>query len=331
MLKIGVLGAGHLGKIHLKLIKEISAYQLCGFFDPDNDTAEKVSNELKIKKFNSLDELIDAVDVIDIVTPTLSHYECAEASIKKGKHLFIEKPLAYSIKEAEELVKMVKVAGIKAQVGHVERFNPAFIAAQETVLKPMFIESTRIAQYNPRGNDVSVVLDLMIHDIDIILSLVDSKVKQINASGVSIISDSPDIANARVEFENGYVANLTASRASLKNERKMRLFQKNSYITINFLDKKVAVYKIHELQGESTDPFSFVIDPGNGKKKKEIIYSTPKVPEINSIKHELTLFSESILNDTTPEVTIDDGFRSLKLAYEILEEINKSQEKVNLK
>jgi len=330
MLRIGVLGAGHLGKIHLRQIKEIESYALAGFYDPNPEMTILAENELGITSFPSISSLIDAVDVVDIVTPTLSHFDCALEAIAKHKHIFIEKPLTYTVEEADILVRKVREAGIKAQVGHVERFNPAFLKAMEFNLKPMFIESSRIAQYNPRGTDVSVVLDLMIHDIDIILNLIPSEVKHISASGVPIISESPDIANARIEFENGYVANVTASRASLKNERKMRLFQKDAYITINFLDKKVDIYEIKTLEGESDNPFALVIDPGNGKKKKEILFSSPKVPEINAIRHELALFAHSILNDHEPPVTIVDGFRSLKLAHQILTKIHEGQIKANL-
>ena len=328
MLKIGVLGAGHLGKIHIKQIKEIPEFQLIGFYDPDTEKAQSASDEFNIKSFPDIDSLIDEVDVVDIVTPTISHYECAIHAIQKNKHIFIEKPLTYTLEQANELVKQVTEKGIKAQVGHVERFNPAFLAAKELNLKPMFIESSRIAQYNPRGTDVSVVLDLMIHDLDLILNLIPSEVFQISASGVPIISDTPDIANARIEFENGYVANVTTSRASLKNERKMRVFQKNAYITINFLDKKVDVYNIRELEGEQENPFSIIVDPGNGKPKKEISFSSLKVPEINAIRHELSLFAKSIKNNTEPEVTITDGFRSLKLAHQILEKIEEGMNRI---
>jgi predicted dehydrogenase len=277
-----------------------------------------------------MDELLDAVDVIDIVTPTLSHYECALSAIEKGKHFFVEKPLTSSVEEGEKLVELVKASNIKCQVGHVERFNPAFIAAQEFDLHPVFIESNRIAQYNPRGTDVSVVLDLMIHDLDIILYLVQSEVKHISASGVAIISNTPDIANARIEFENGYVANITASRASLKNERKMRLFQKNAYITINFLDKKLEIYNIKDSDGQSANPFAIVIDAGPGKPKKEISMTNPKVQEINAIRYELQLFAEAIINNTEPVVTITDGYKSLKLAHQILEIINLSFENAKI-
>jgi predicted dehydrogenase len=330
MLRIGVLGAGHLGKIHLKQIKEIPLYNLIGFYDPDVAMSNAVSAEIGVKYFDNIADLIDSVDVIDIVTPTLSHYDCAVQALEKGKHVFIEKPLTSKVEEGEKLVKLVRSVNVKCQVGHVERFNPAFIAAQEFDLHPVFIECNRIAQYNPRGTDVSVVLDLMIHDIDIILFLIKSEVKSISASGVAIISDTPDIANARVEFENGYVANITTSRASLKNERKMRLFQKNAYITINFLDKKVEIYNIKDIDGESENPFSIVFDPGNGKLKKEISMINPKVQEINAIRHELTLFAESINNDTDPIVTIEDGFKSLKLAHQILDIINLTFENAKL-
>jgi predicted dehydrogenase len=244
MLKIGVIGAGHLGKIHLKLIKELSCYTLIGFYDNDTAVAAKVSAEFGIKFFSSVDELIDACDVIDVVTPTLSHYEYAIKALKKSRHVFIEKPVANTLKEAKEIMTIAQEAGAKIQIGHVERFNPAFISAKDKLKNPMFIETHRLAQFNPRGTDVPVVLDLMIHDIDIILSVVRSEIKKINTSGVSIISDTPDIANARIEFANGCVANLTASRISLKNMRKSRFFQKDSYVSIDFLKKKSEVIKM---------------------------------------------------------------------------------------
>ena len=243
MLKVGVLGAGHLGKIHLRLLKESKKYELIGFYDEDRSNGEKVSADFGYTYFKNLDDLIDAVDVIDIVTPTLSHYVCAKKSIEKGKHIFIEKPITHTLKEANTLLALEAKHGVKGQVGHVERFNPAFTAVKNTIKQPMFIESHRLAEFNPRGTDVPVVLDLMIHDIDAILSVVNSEVKQINASGVSVISQSPDIANARLEFENGCVANLTASRISLKNMRKSRFFQKDAYISVDFLEKKVEVVK----------------------------------------------------------------------------------------
>ena len=246
MLKVGVLGAGHLGKIHLRLLQQSDKYNLIGFYDPDTENAKRISEEFGYKYFSSIDELIQAVDVVDIVTPTLSHYECAEKAILQKKHIFIEKPIANTIEEAENILNLIKKNNVKGQVGHVERFNPAFIAIKEAIHNPMFIEAHRLAEFNPRGTDVSVVLDLMIHDIDAILSVVKSPVKQVEASGVSVISQSPDIANARIEFENGCVANLTASRISLKNMRKARFFQKDAYISVDFLEKKVEVVRMKD-------------------------------------------------------------------------------------
>ena len=322
MLKIGVLGAGHLGKIHIGLLKEISHFQLVGFFDPNPENASFAEKTFGIPAYPTIESLMDAVEVVDIVTPTLSHFECACMAIEKGKHFFVEKPLTNTVEEAEQLVEMVKNAGVKAQVGHVERFNPAFIAAQQFDLKPMFIEGHRLAEFKPRGTDVSVVLDLMIHDIDIILSIIDAEVEHISASGVAVISDNVDIANARIEFTNGSVANLTASRVSLKTERKLRIFQKNAYITIDFFKKEVNAFKMKELKPDETPGSFIVIDPGDGKPRKEIIYSSPTPPEINAIAYELTLFGEAIENNTTPIVSIVDGYKSLYLAHQILDKID---------
>ena len=251
MLNIGVLGAGHLGKIHIKCIKEIPEFNFTGFYDPDPSNSSKVEKEFNVRRFESLDTLIDSVDVVDIVTPTLSHFECAAKSLKKCRHVFIEKPIVTSIEEARELIKIANEANVKVQVGHVERFNPAFLAVESYFDHPMFIESHRLAQFNPRGTDVPVILDLMIHDIDIILSVVKSNIKKISASGVAVVSDTPDIANARIEFDNGCVANLTASRISLKNMRKSRFFQKDAYISVDFLKKEVEVFRIKDVDPEN--------------------------------------------------------------------------------
>ncbi len=269
MLKVGVLGAGHLGKIHLRLLNESKKYNLVGFFDPDEINGKKVAEEFGYTYFENMNQLIDSVDVIDIVTPTLSHFECAKKAIEKGKHVFLEKPITNTLVEAEELLNLEKKHKIKGQVGHVERFNPAFTAVKHGIKNPMFIESHRLAEFNPRGTDVPVVLDLMIHDIDAILSVVDSPVKQINASGVSVISKSPDIANARIEFENGCVANLTASRISLKNMRKSRFFQKDAYISVDFLEKKVEVVKMKDAP-EIVGDFDMVSTKRRRRKKADL-------------------------------------------------------------
>lgn len=322
MLKIGVLGAGHLGKIHIKCIKGLQNYQLAGFYDANEETADAVSGEFGIKKFDSVHQLINAVDVVDIVTPTVSHFDCAAESLKSGRHVFIEKPVVATPVEARELIEIAKEAGVKVQVGHVERFNPAFLAARPYIKKPMFIETHRLAQFNPRGTDVPVVLDLMIHDIDIVLSVVNSEVKKINASGVAIVSDTPDIANARIEFDNGCVANLTASRISLKNMRKSRFFQRDAYIAVDFLKKDIEIVRMNDIDKDPDDPFAMVIELGEGKGRKEISLDKPEIVPNNAIMTELERFAQAIENNVTPPVTIYDGYKALDVAYKILGKIS---------
>ncbi len=324
MLKIGVLGVGHLGKIHVKCINLIDDYELVGFYDPDEEQAQNAMKEFGIKRFDSVSSLIDHVDVVDIVTPTISHFECASEAIKKSKHVFIEKPIVTTPKEALDLIELASEADVKVQVGHVERFNPAFSAVKDSINKPMFIEAHRLAEFNPRGTDVPVVLDLMIHDIDIVLSVVKSNIKKVHASGVNVVSDTPDIANARLEFDNGAVANLTASRISLKNMRKTRFFQRDAYITVDFLKKVSEVVKMEEIDQVPDDPFALILDLGENKKKRRIYFNKPEVQEINAIKEELDSFKHSILNNTTPLVNIDDGYNALNLAQMIMDRINAS-------
>ncbi|RAV29259.1 Gfo/Idh/MocA family oxidoreductase [Sinomicrobium soli] len=316
MLKAGVLGAGHLGKIHLRLLKQSSKYELAGFYDPDQKNARKVAREFGYHMFSSVEELIEAVDVVDIVTPTLSHYDCAKKALEKGKHIFIEKPIANTVEEAEKIIALAGKHGGQGQVGHVERFNPAFLAVKDKIRNPMFIETHRLAEFNPRGTDVPVVLDLMIHDIDIVLSLVDAPVKSINASGVSVISNSPDIANARIAFENGCVANLTASRISLKNMRKSRFFQKDAYISVDFLEKKVEVVKMKDAPRKE-DEFALILQNAEGIKK-QIYFENPKIPVNNAILDELETFADAIANNTSPVVTLTQGKEALKVAMEII-------------
>ncbi len=323
MLKIGVLGAGHLGKIHIRLLKEIPEFELIGFFDPLLKKALYAEEEFNIKRFDSIDSLIESVDVVDIVTTTLSHFDCAEKAIKMSRHVFIEKPLTNTLEEAKKLIELSEEARVKVQVGHVERYNPAFIAARPSINNPMFIETHRLAQFSPRGTDVSVVLDLMIHDIDIVLSLVKSNIKNISASGVAVISDTPDIANARIEFDNGCVANLTSSRISLKSMRKTRFSQRDAYISVDFLNKKVDVVRIKNVNGYP-DPLSITVDPGNGKKLKEIYFDKPQTISTNAIEEELKSFARSILEDKTPDVTIHDGYAAMKVAHQILDILSKT-------
>lgn len=317
MLKIGVFGVGHLGKFHLNNWKEITDIELIGFYEPNDDTAKEVSEKYQLPRFLDADALMDACDAIDIVAPTNYHFEWCEKAIKKGKHVFVEKPLANTMDEARQLVKLTKESDIKFQVGHVERFNPAFLAIKDMPLNPMFIEVHRLAQFNPRGTEVSVILDLMIHDIDIILSIIKSDVKTISASGVGVMTDTPDIANVRIEFHNGCVANLTSSRISMKKMRKIRLFQKDSYIGIDFLNKKTEIIKLKE--AKDSNVFAFDIQTPTGTKT--IAMANPIVPEVNAIKKELEEFRDAILNNTKTVVSEMDGLMAMDVAHQILEKI----------
>lgn len=316
MLKIGVLGAGHLGKIHLKCIKQTSCYELAGFFDPDPVAAKSVEEELGVRCFDSIDALIEAVEVVDIVTPTVQHFSCASKALMMRRHVFIEKPIVATPEEAAKLIKLADEAGVKVQVGHVERFNPAFIAAEPFIKAPKFIEAHRLSLFNPRGTDVPVVLDLMVHDLDILFTIVDSPVKSVNACGVAVVSPTPDITNARIEFENGTVANITASRISLKNMRKTRIFQNDAYITVDFLEKKTEITRIHDHE-VSGYPYSLTLDLADGQTR-QITLEKPDIQPINAIQKELESFHDSIIHNTTPVVSIHDGVRVLNLAYDIL-------------
>ncbi|CAL2101581.1 Oxidoreductase, Gfo/Idh/MocA family [Tenacibaculum sp. 190130A14a] len=321
MLKAGVLGAGHLGKIHLRLLQQSEKYELMGFYDPFTENAKKVAEEFGYTLFDSIEELIDAVDVVDIVTPTLSHFDCAKQAIEKGKHIFIEKPITNTLQEAEAIRTLASQHHVRGQVGHVERFNPAFMAVKDVINTPMFIETHRLAEFNPRGTDVPVVLDLMIHDIDIILSVVKSKVKNVHASGVSVISETPDIANARIEFENGCVANLTSSRISMKNMRKSRFFQKDAYISVDFLEKKSEVVKMKDVP-EKPDEFAMILQNAEGVKK-QIYFDNPEVTPNNAILDELESFANAIHTNTTPVVSLTQGTEALRVAHMVIDCFNK--------
>ena len=314
-LKAGVLGAGHLGKIHLRLLFQSEKYDLVGFYDENQTVRDTVAKENGFKAFDSATELMDAVEVVDIVTPTLFHHKLAKQAIEKGKHIFIEKPITQTVDQAEELITLADKYGVLGQVGHVERFNPAFLAVKNEIDESMFIETHRLAEFNPRGTDVPVVLDLMIHDIDTVLSVVGSRAKNISASGVSVISETPDIANARIEFENGCVANLTASRISLKNMRKARFFQKDAYISIDYFDKKVEVVKMHDAP-EQVGDFDMVLENAQGKKKR-IFFDNPKVPEVNAILMELECFADAIVDNTPIIVPLTQGRNALDIALQI--------------
>ena len=326
MLKIGVLGTGHLGKIHLKCIGlATEAYELVGFYDPDPQVAAAVAETFSTRAFPDVQALIAAVDIVDIVTPTTTHYALAKQVIEAGKHLFIEKPITHQLAEAEELVALAQAKGVKIQVGHVERFNPALLALGDMQVNPMFIEAHRLAVFNPRGTDVSVVLDLMIHDLDIILSMVDSPVAEVHASGVAVVSDTVDIANARIAFANGCVANLTASRISMKQMRKVRIFQRDAYVSLDFLDKEAQVIRLFE-QGDNlpTSGQQFELTTATGTKVLQM--DMPAIEPVNSIMLELEAFAHSIVHDLRPKVNGEDGYRALALAQQITTAINQNLE-----
>ncbi len=317
MLKVGIFGVGHLGKFHINNWRNIKDAELVGFFDPNEEAAASVIKQYQLTRFNSPEDLIDACDAVDIVAPTTLHFELCEKAIRKSKHVFVEKPLANNMDQANKIVKLAREANVKVQVGHVERFNPAFLALKGQTLNPMFIEVHRLAQFNPRGTEVSVILDLMIHDIDIILSIVRSDVKNISASGVAVMTDTPDIANVRIEFNNGCVANLTSSRISMKKMRKMRLFQKDAYIGIDFLEKKTEIIKLKE--DNDKDAFTFDIETSSGKKV--IAISNPVIPETNAILLELEAFTKSVMQNTATAVSEVDGMMAMDVAHHILQKI----------
>ena len=317
-LKVGVLGAGHLGKIHLKILKDLEQIDLVGFHDPDADMAIKVSHDFGVNYFESEDALIEAAEAVIVVTPTIYHFQCAAKAVKKSRHVFIEKPITPTLKEAKKLVALANEANVKAQVGHVERFNPAFLAAKPYLSQPMFIETHRLAQFNPRGTDVSVVLDLMIHDIDIVLSVVKANIRRVSASGVAVVSDTPDITNARIEFDNGCVANLTASRISMKNMRKTRFFQKDAYVSVDFLDKKIEVVRLQQITGMA-DPLAITIDLGKDKGVKQIFFESKTADPNNAIKMELESFRDAILHNKTTPITFEDGTKALEVAHLIIQ------------
>ena len=319
MLKVGVFGIGHLGKFHLNNWKEIPGVELVGFYDPDDTNANDVITKYGLKRFEDVSALLNEIDAADIVAPTDHHFYLCEQAIKKGKHVFVEKPLAQTMEEAQALVKLVKESNVKLQVGHVERFNPAFLAVKDLKLNPMFIEVHRLAQFNPRGTEVSVILDLMIHDIDIILSIVKSDVKFISASGVGVMTETPDIANVRIEFNNGCVANLTSSRISMKKMRKIRVFQKDAYIGIDFLNKKSEIIKLKDQETDDANVFTFDIETLSGKKS--IAISNPEIPEVNAIKKELEEFKNAIEKNTRTIVSEIDGLMAMDVAHQILQKI----------
>jgi predicted dehydrogenase len=326
-IRIGITGTGHLGKMHLKNIKELERehgyIKLTGVFDTDTAKAKEAAEKFSVKIFSSMQELVNETDCVLIVTPTSTHFEIASELIRSNKHLFIEKPVTTGPEEAYILKDMLKDKNLIVQIGHIERFNPALLAVEKHELKPLFIESHRLSTYNPRGTDVSVIQDLMIHDIDLILSLIKSEVENIDASGVALISDNIDIANARIKFTNGSIANITASRISQKKMRKMRIFQKNAYISLDFQENIAEVFRLTESSKTSIFNLRKIKIPDTNMS---IIYEKPEIKEKNPMKTEQKRFLESIKNSSPPIVTLDDGIQALKVAEEI---IKKSYESLN--
>ena len=317
MLRIGVFGVGHLGRFHVQNWKEVEGVEIAGFHDPDEGNAAEAVERFGLKRFEDASELMGACDAVDIVAPTAHHYELSMNAIRSGRHVFVEKPMTQTMQQAKAVVEMVKESGVKFQVGHVERFNPALLALKRYSLNPMFIEVHRLAEFKPRGTEVSVILDLMIHDIDIVLHIVKSGVKKVHASGVAVMTDKPDIANVRIEFDNGCVANLTSSRISMKRMRKMRLFQKDAYIGIDFLEKKSEVIK---LKGEGDESlFHFDVETPQGVRTLSV--DQPASPDVNAIRSELTAFRDAILNDSPVAVSELDGLMAMEVAHLIIEKI----------
>ncbi len=323
MKNIAIFGVGHLGYIHCQCILSMKDANLIGIYDIDTERCNQVAKELDLTAFSTPEALLQVCDVAAIVTTTSEHYDMAKMAIMAGKHTFIEKPVVVDFAHAEELITLSKEMGVKVQVGHVERFNPAFVAARPLIHNPMFIEAHRLANFNPRGNDVSVVMDLMIHDIDLILNVVNSTIVDIQASGVAVVTDSFDIANVRLRFENGCVANLTASRISLKNMRKIRFFQPNAYISVDLLKKETDIIKLDNVIDEDNNPFALILDLGNGKGKKQLTIQKSDIIITNAIQTELESFLSCIENNTSPSVTLIDGYKALKTAIDILKKINK--------
>jgi len=325
MVKIGVIGVGHLGKIHLNCLKNIPTASIVGVYDTDVAVAQKVSEKENLTFYPTVEALLNDCDAVTIVAPTTHHHALAMQALKMGKHVFLEKPITTTLQESTEIMDYSNKHNLKVQVGHVERFNDAYLAAKPYLDNPMFVEVHRLSEFNIRGTDVSVVLDLMIHDLDLVLNIVKSPVKAIHASGVAVISDTPDIANVRIEFENGATANLTASRIAMKKMRRMRIFQKNTYLTIDFLEKKTNVIRLRDaVVDDENDILPLILDLGEGKPKKRIFIESPESPKVNAIETELSLFINSIICNIPCEVSAEDGHNALTLAYQIIEKIQQN-------
>lgn len=314
--RIGVLGTGHLGRIHLKCIGLSEHCELVGHYDPSEvarQAAHDVSGQAALA---SAQAVIDAADAIVIVSPTTAHFDLAKQAMQAGKHVFIEKPVTSTVAQAEELLALQAEVNVHVQVGHVERFNPAYLSLQGVEMQPLFIEVHRLGAFSMRGTDVSVVLDLMIHDLDLLLHIVGQPVIDIQANGVAIMSGQPDIANARLTFADGCVANITASRISMKQMRKIRLFQSDAYISMDFLEKKAEVFKLEETP--AADDFVGLTMPVETAQGERHIHAwQPTPPDVNSIVLELDSFAKSIAENHEPPVTLRAATEALRLAHRI--------------
>ncbi len=320
-LHVGVVGVGRLGSLHAKLYREVTGAVFAGVYDFDQQRSQAVAREHGVKAFSSLEELLAACEAVNIVVPTSFHFELAQQALLARRHVFIEKPITATLAEARELIALAQQQSCVLQIGHIERFNAALRALRDFPLAPQFIESHRMASFDPRGADVAVVLDLMIHDIDIILSLVKSPLTRVDANGVAVVSLEPDIANARLQFANGCVANVTASRISQKKMRKMRLFQRDAYISIDFLQGLSEVFRLVEPE-EVRGRFSFPVVLGKleqSARPRHILYEKLEAPESNALQMELESFVAAIQNGTSPLVTGEDGLRALEVATTITE------------
>ena len=324
-LRVGVVGVGHLGRLHAKMLSAMEGIRFIGVFDMDPAKAGSVATEFGTRPFLTLEALFDEVDAVTVATTTTAHFAVARDALRRGLHVFLEKPITETIPEAEELCRLAAAAKVTVQVGHIERFNPAILALDGFPLQPLFVESHRLAQFKPRGTDVAVVLDLMIHDIDLILTFVRSPVRQIDASGVAVVSDTIDIANARIQFENGCVANVTASRISQRSMRKMRMFQPNAYISLDFSEGLAEIFRLLPEDADDVRGAMVLGEMGLGKNRKKIVYEQPEVKEVNALRHELELFVSAVKNGTTPPVTADDARRALEVATSIMHKISEQR------
>ena len=304
-IKFGVIGVGHLGNFHAQQLKKIHTVRLVGVFDLNSSLCKKAAKKYDVFAFNNINDILNNCDAVSVVTPTPSHYKVAKAALQSRCHVFIEKPFAHKIIEAEEIVSLANKYNVKLQIGHIERFNPAYRAFCKTLRKPLFIESHRLSPFNIRGSDVAVILDLMIHDIDLVLDLVQDEVININASGASVVSSFVDLANARLTFNNGVVANLTASRVSDKQMRQLRIFEKNCYSALDLHVPAIKCLTVND--------------------KKEIKNSLIKVKKENALFLELQSFVQSIITDTKTLVSGEEGLNALKIAIKIQKIIEKQK------